>query len=741
MLAEHPDARFVSFEGALDIAELPDLERVRPQVELRQLVSLDRLPAEYARFDVNIAPLEVGNPFCEVKSELKYFEAALAGTPTVASPTEPFAAVILHGETGYLAADEESWYEHLSLLVGDPGTRRRVADAAYLDALWRFGPERRGVAVNRLVSSLIATAPVSADLQRAAVSESAGSAPPVEVAEHDVVYESGRAGASRVAVVVPVFDYGHLVEEALESVRAQTVRGLDLVVVDDCSTDDSVEVVRRWLERRGDVFNRTVLLRHRRNSGLARTRNAGVLAADTELFLPLDPDNVLLPNCVESALSVLDETGAAFAFPTLELFGTASGTIPSSDWDPMLLRGANYIDAMALVRRACWLVVGGYSRLDVDGWEDYDLWCKFVERGFFGVRVPEVSARYRVHSSSMLSTTTDVPEQKARLLEQVSSRHPWLDIALTAGRDGQAPALLRAETEVEGHAVPAREAPEVRFGDLLRCPETGETLDWSRSESQVVSRESGVMWPIVEGRPVFTEAGRGVRRHPEEHLSNPVPDEARRLFDTANGPVLNLSAGGTQTRHPNVLEAEYAIFRHTDVVVDAHRLPFADDSFAAVVCLNAFEHYRDPRRAADEIWRVLEPGGRLLLRTAFMQPLHEEPFHFFNCTKYGLQLWLERFELEDLRVSDNFNPVYALSWLASDLEGGFAELSREKARLFGELRLAEAGRVLAAARDARRAADRALLGPADGDAGEGGGGLAGDRAEAALIPVTAESRT
>ena len=197
-----------------------------------------------------------------------------------------------------------------------------------------------------------------------------------------------------------------------------------------------------------------------------------------------------------------------------------------------------------------------------------------------------------------------------------------------------------------------------------------------------MSRESGRVWPIVDGRPVFTEEGRGVRRYPEAHVSNPVPDEAGRLFDTADGLVLNLSAGGTQTRHPNVLEAEYAIFRHTDVVVDAHRLPFADDAFAAVVCLNAFEHYHDPRRVADEIWRVLEPGGQLFLRTAFLQPLHQEPFHFFNCTKYGLTHWLGRFDVEQIRVSENFNPVYALSWLASDIDRGFMEVAPEKSQAF-----------------------------------------------------------
>jgi SAM-dependent methyltransferase len=225
--------------------------------------------------------------------------------------------------------------------------------------------------------------------------------------------------------------------------------------------------------------------------------------------------------------------------------------------------------------------------------------------------------------------------------------------------------------------------------DLLVCPATGEDLQRDESGSSLVSTDSGTVWPIVDGRPIFIPAGLAVVRHSDDHLSNPLPPEALDLFRNTEGPVLNLSAGGTDGRRANVIEAEYAIFRNTDVVADAHQLPFRDESFEAVVSLNAFEHYRDPRRAAQEIWRVLKPGGRLLLRTAFLQPIHEEPFHFFNCTRYGLEQWLANFEIDEIRVSENFNPIYSLSWLASDLDSGFAELSSAQSRAFQRVRVEE----------------------------------------------------
>ena len=69
---------------------------------------------------------------------------------------------------------------------------------------------------------------------------------------------------------------------------------------------------------------------------------------------------------------------------------------------------------------------------------------------------------------------------------------------------------------------------------------------------------------------------------------------------------------------------------------DAHRLPFADAAFDAVVCTEVFEHLVDPPTAAGELVRILKPGGRLVLTTRFCFPLHERPSDFWRFTPYTL---------------------------------------------------------------------------------------------------------
>jgi glycosyltransferase involved in cell wall biosynthesis len=438
ILKEQANCRLVLFReetaaGTLpyiDLHEFPELAEVAGQIEWRRIVPFHEVPAELARFDINLAPLETGNVFCEAKSELKYFEAALVDVPTVASPTVPYAEAIRHGETGFLAGNDSQWYEALRVLVTDADLRRRVGRAAALDVLWRFGPERRtelaGIILEQIIDHQAPAAARAGELEfhRAAIPRPGLP----ECAEADVIFEAGSPGQCEVAVVIALHNYAGYVTEALESVKQQTLVQKELIVVEDGSTDDSLRVAHEWLQKNAAAFTRVALLKNRRNARLSRTRNTGFAFTDALFVFPLDADNLLLPGCLEACWQAIHQTDAAFAYPTAQEFGTRESQRSNGPWNPWRLVRGNYIDAMALVRRSAWAAVGGYQAMDDLGWEDYEFWCHFAEMGFRGIWVPEPLAKYRAHPQSMLHTVTDVSTNRRRVAEVMRRLHPWVDV-------------------------------------------------------------------------------------------------------------------------------------------------------------------------------------------------------------------------------------------------------------------------------------------------------------------------
>jgi glycosyltransferase involved in cell wall biosynthesis/SAM-dependent methyltransferase len=433
ILHEFPCCRLVLFRDpatdrpVLDVDEFPALQQHAEQIEWRDLVPLSELPDELARFDINIAPLETGNPFCEAKSELKYFEGALADTCTVASPTGAMRRVIRDGETGRLADQSDEWYAALRDLVADAGLRRRLAHAAYLDVLWRFGPERRQEMLLSILQQLRGGSEAARAFELQWLRDTAHSSSLPDIPAADILFAVDKLDAAEVTVVIPLYNYAGYVEEALESVRQQTLATIDLVVVDDASTDASLDVALNWMRQHSDRFNRAQVMRNRNNSGLARTRNVGFDAAETTYVLPLDADNRLRPACCEKSLAALRGSRAAFAYPRIQCFGSSDHIIGLQPFTPLRFASNNYIDAMALIAKWAWATIGGYEHIQF-GWEDYDFWCRCIERGIWGVHIPEILADYRFHDSSMLRTATDVPENKRQVVNTLESRHPWLSI-------------------------------------------------------------------------------------------------------------------------------------------------------------------------------------------------------------------------------------------------------------------------------------------------------------------------
>lgn len=135
ILKEYPQVRLV-LAGPLDTDSA--LQEFQDQI-IRVPFALRKEYFEtVASMDINVAPLEMGNPFCESKSELKFFEAGLLGVPTVAVANETYTGAITDGVDGFLAATPEEWYEKLKRLILDETLRTNMAENALQTALTRY---------------------------------------------------------------------------------------------------------------------------------------------------------------------------------------------------------------------------------------------------------------------------------------------------------------------------------------------------------------------------------------------------------------------------------------------------------------------------------------------------------------------------------------------------------------------------------------------------------------------------
>jgi uncharacterized protein YbaR (Trm112 family) len=203
------------------------------------------------------------------------------------------------------------------------------------------------------------------------------------------------------------------------------------------------------------------------------------------------------------------------------------------------------------------------------------------------------------------------------------------------------------------------------FLDLLACPVCQNPL----LDSDVVLScgGCGLLFPIRKGVPLLLPESRPVEERAESHQSNPLPSEVIDLLESTKGYSLNVGGGATPKRFERCVELEGAIFRHTTLIGDVTSLPLASDAFDVVVSLNLLEHVDDPVRATSEMLRVLRPGGLVFIHTAFLQPLHADPFHFYNATEQGVRRWFKQFTIESCIVSPNFQPGFTLAWIASEL--------------------------------------------------------------------------
>ena len=99
---------------------------------------------------------------------------------------------------------------------------------------------------------------------------------------------------------------------------------------------------------------------------------------------------------------------------------------------------------------------------------------------------------------------------------------------------------------------------------------------------------------------------------------------------------------------PNRTSSDVEARDGVDVVADAHALPFKDGEFENILCSEVLEHLHTPEKAISEMYRVLAPGGTLILTTRFMFPMHDVPHDYFRFSETGMKHLFRNFEIIEL---------------------------------------------------------------------------------------------
>jgi glycosyltransferase involved in cell wall biosynthesis len=201
-----------------------------------------------------------------------------------------------------------------------------------------------------------------------------------------------------ISVVMPCFNHGKFLPEAVASVTKAGRKDMELVVVDDGSTDEQTREAVGKLEQDGHKVIR------QENKGLAAARNAGIAASCGEYILPLDADDRLRHEWIDRAIQILKANPqVGVVYGNAKCFGAREELWRTGAFDVDRLLHRNFIHATALYRRAVWEQNGGYDgMMPVQGWEDWDFWLGAFERGWQFAYLPEVFFEYRQSEGSML---------------------------------------------------------------------------------------------------------------------------------------------------------------------------------------------------------------------------------------------------------------------------------------------------------------------------------------------------
>lgn len=209
---------------------------------------------------------------------------------------------------------------------------------------------------------------------------------------------------TKVTIIIPCYNGESTLNETLQSVYNQYFQDWEAIIVNDGSTDQTEVVAQNWVEKdtRFKYYKKG-------NEGLAKTRNYGISRANGTYILPLDADNLLMPQFCTDAIAVLEKNEEiSVVHGDAEYFGLKKGLWKIGEYNFEKMLVDNYIDACAIYKKTLWDQVGGYDEnLPHEGLEDWELWLAFGKLNANFYHLQKITFRYYVVENSMIRSFTN----------------------------------------------------------------------------------------------------------------------------------------------------------------------------------------------------------------------------------------------------------------------------------------------------------------------------------------------
>jgi len=220
-----------------------------------------------------------------------------------------------------------------------------------------------------------------------------------------------------VSIVIPCYNHGQYLDDAVQSVLNQTWQNFEIIVVDDGSNaEETVEIL--WNFHRP----KTRVLHLLKNMGLPAARNAGIREAQGKYICCLDADDMLRPTYLEKAIATMEvNAGLSFVGAWTQVFGDESRVWYSLQFDPHQIIYYNQFGPPAVFKRSAWEQVGGFFEKMRDGFEDWEFWVRLTANGYRGYRISEKIFLYRRIGYSFALRAA---EKREFLFEKIKENNP-----------------------------------------------------------------------------------------------------------------------------------------------------------------------------------------------------------------------------------------------------------------------------------------------------------------------------